>query len=185
VPRRLAPPDLRDDAIRLEPLSRALVADFGWATDGDPDTVSFTMIPSEPGEDFLERWLGRYETGWDDASSAGFAVRTVDDGRVVGFAAYVQLDLEKQQGEIGYVVDAAARGRGAASRAVQLLTRWGLEELALERIELRIAPENEPSTRVAERAGYRLEGILRNTYFKEGLRTDVGIWARVRGAGTA
>ena len=86
---------------------------------------------------------------------------------MIGFAAFVQLDLEKEQGEIGYVVDQAARGRGAAGRAVGLLTRWGFSTLGLERIELHIDPANEPSARVARRAGYCLEGTLRSIYFKE------------------
>ncbi|MGZ4291704.1 MAG: GNAT family N-acetyltransferase [Gaiellaceae bacterium] len=176
----LSPPELADDAIRLQPLSRALVPEMGWVL-GDPDIDRFTFIPSQPDGAFLAAWLGRYENGWADGSCAGFAVREVSDGSVIGFAAFVQLDLDKQQGEIGYVVDAAARGRGVASRAVDLLTRWGFDELALERIELHIDSANEPSARVADRSGYRLEGVLRNTYFKEDRRSDVAIWARLRG----
>jgi RimJ/RimL family protein N-acetyltransferase len=63
---------------------------------------------------------------------------------------------------------------------VALLTRWGFDELGLERIELRIDSANAASVRVAERAGYCLEGVLRSKHFKEGLRTDLGIWSRLR-----
>jgi RimJ/RimL family protein N-acetyltransferase len=66
-------------------------------------------------------------------------------------------------------------------RAIELLTRWCFDELALERLELRIDVTNAASVRVAERAGYRLDGVLRNAYFKEGLRSDTGIWSRLRG----
>jgi RimJ/RimL family protein N-acetyltransferase len=181
VPRRLSRPEpaLADDAIRLEPLAEALATEFGWVLDGDADTRRFTLIPSRPDGDFLKAWLGRYERGWESGSCAGFAIRDGVTGAVIGFAAFVQLDLEKQQGEIGYVVDPAARGRGAARRAVDLLTGWGFAELGLERIELRIDPANAASARVAERAGYRLEGVLRSMYFKEGLRSDAAVWARL------
>jgi RimJ/RimL family protein N-acetyltransferase len=167
--------------IRLEPLAEALAPEFAWVLRGDDETARFTLIPSRPDGAFLERWLGRYERGWDDGSCAGFATRDRSTGALTGFAAFVQLDREKRQGEIGYVVDAAARGRGTASRAVGLLTRWGFDELGLARIELRIDPANEPSARVARRAGYRLEGTLRSLYFKEGLRSDVTIWSRLAG----
>jgi RimJ/RimL family protein N-acetyltransferase len=66
-----------------------------------------------------------------------------------------------------------------ASRAVSLLTRWGFDELGLQRIELRIDPRNAGSNRVAERTGYTQEGLLRSVAFKEGLRTDVGVWSRL------
>ena len=181
VPRSLSRPEpaLADDAIRLEPLSEALAPDFDWVVHGDSETDRFTLIPSRPDTSFLRTWLGRYERGWDNGSCAGFAIRDGGSGAVIGFAAFVQLDLEKQQGEIGYVVDAAARGRGAARRAVVLLTSWGFTQLRLQLVELRIDPANEPSARVAERAGYRREGTLRSTYFKEGRRSDVDIWARL------
>jgi len=174
-------PALADDAIHLQPLAEALVPDLGWVLDGDADTGRFTRIPSEPDAAFLSGWLGRYERAWDDgtASSAGFAVRDTATGEAVGFAGFVQLDLDKQEGEIGYVVAPAVRGRGFAGRAVELLTRWGFDALGLQRIELRIDPANEPSSRIAQRHGYRLEGTLRSLYFKEGLRSDVAVWSRL------
>ena len=77
------------------------------------------------------------------------------------------------------MVAPAARGRGASLRAVELLTRWGFDELGLERLELRIDVTNLASERVAERAGYSQDGVLRNVHFKEGLRSDTGIWSRL------
>ncbi len=180
VPRRLRAPELADEVIRLDPLSTSLAPELGWVAQADESIARFTMIPTSPGADFLERWLGRYERGWDDGSCAGFAIRAIEDGSAIGFAAFVHLELDACQGEIGYVVAPAARGRGAATRSVGLLTRWGFDELGLERIELRIDPANTPSTRVAERSGYRLDGVLRSTYFKEGRRADVGVWSRLR-----
>jgi RimJ/RimL family protein N-acetyltransferase len=179
VPRRLAVPDLEDGVIRLEPLARSLARELRWVTEPDGDTARFTQIPTEPAPDFLETWLGRYEDGWEDGSRAGFAVRELDGGAAIGFAAFVKLDLDGREGELGYVIAPVARGRGVATRAVDLLTRWGFDGLGLERIELRIDPRNEGSNRVAERAGYTREGVLRSIAFKEGLRADVGVWSRL------
>jgi len=149
-------------------------------TAGDPEIRRFTYVPSEPGRDFFDRWLGRYEEGWKNGSCAGFAVRLIGEGALVGFASFVHLELARSEGEIGYMVDPAARGRGAATRAVRLLTEWGLAGLGLERIELRIDVQNGASARVAERAGYRLDGVLRSLSFKEGRRADTAVWSRLR-----
>src|SRR5205823_4885312 len=137
-----------------------------------------TRVPAGADEAFVRGWIGRYERGWDDGSRAGFAVRG-GDGTFLGFAALVDLDLEHREGEIGYMVAPAARGRGLARRAVELLTRWGLGELGLLRLELRIDVANVPSALVAGRAGYRLDGVLRNVHFKEGIRCDLGVWSRL------
>jgi RimJ/RimL family protein N-acetyltransferase len=175
----LTPPDppLQDDAIRLEALTAAHVPVLLPLT-ADSDVVRFTRIPPGADETFARGWIKRYEEGWDDGSRAGFAIRARDGG-FLGFAAFVELNLERREGELGYMVAPAARGRGIAPRAVALLTRWGFDELGLIRLELRIDAQNLASERVAERSGYRRDGVLRNVHFKEGLRCDLAIWSRL------
>jgi RimJ/RimL family protein N-acetyltransferase len=48
-------------------------------------------------------------------------------------------------------------------------------------VELRIDVGNEPSIRVAERAGYRRDGVLRSLHFKEDVRTDVAVYSLLAG----
>jgi RimJ/RimL family protein N-acetyltransferase len=175
----LAPPTLADDAIRLDPLAAAHVPEFVELIT-DADVQRFTLVPSGAGESFVRGWIERYQEGWQHGSCAGFCIRSVSGGAFLGFAAIVQLELDARQGELGYMVAPAARGRGVSVRAVDLLTRWAFDDLGLERLELRIDVANTASERVAERAGYRLDGVLRNAHFKEGLRTDTGIWSRLR-----
>jgi RimJ/RimL family protein N-acetyltransferase len=145
----------------------------------DDDIRRFTYIPSSADAPFIARWIGRYEGGWKDGSCAGFSIRDAASDEFLGFAALVHLDLVDRQGEIGYMLTRPARGRGAAVGSVELLTEWGFSTLGLERLELRIDVENEASRRVAERTGYRLEGVLRSLAFKEGRRTDTGVWSRL------
>jgi RimJ/RimL family protein N-acetyltransferase len=178
VPRRLTPPEppLADDAVTLEPLGPQHVPALAALI--DDDVKRYTMVPSTPDDDFVSSWVARYEAAWRDATRAGFAIRAADG--IAGFAAIVRLELEAAQGEIGYFVGAPFRGRGIATSCVRLLTAWGHGPLALERLELRIDATNRGSEVVAERCGYRLEGVLRSTYFKEGMRADLGIWSRLR-----
>jgi RimJ/RimL family protein N-acetyltransferase len=44
---------------------------------------------------------------------------------------------------------------------VQLVARWAFAERGVQRLELTTAPENVASQRVAERAGFTREGVLR------------------------
>jgi RimJ/RimL family protein N-acetyltransferase len=163
--------------LRLEPLAQAHLPQL-LALSGDPDVVRFTRIPAGADETFVRGWIKRYEDGWEDGSRAGFTIRTRDGG-FLGSAAIVDLDLQHREGEIGYMVVPAARGHGVAPRAVELLTRWGFDELGLLRLELRIDVENPASERVAERTGYVRYGVLRNVYFKEGFRGDLAVWSRL------
>ena len=175
----LQPPGapLADDAIRLVPIEARHEPGFAGLI-GDADTRRFTRVPSEPPPGFAATWLGRYLDGWREGSRAGFAIET-PDGEFLGLGMFVHIDWEGRQAEIGYVVGPAVRGRGVATRALRLLTEWGFSELGLERIELWIDVTNPGSERVAERAGYIREGVLRSYAFKEGLRADQGIWSRL------
>jgi RimJ/RimL family protein N-acetyltransferase len=181
VSRRLTAPEpqLADGVIRLEPISAVDHAALLELV-GDEAVVAFTHVPTGADADFVTGWIARYDRGWLDGSCAGFVARDVADGSFLGFAAIVHLDLEGHEGEIGYAVAPAARGRGVARRSVQLLTGWGFDELALIRVVLDIDVANPASERVAESCGYRREGVRRSAYFKEGRRADVGIWSRLR-----
>ena len=180
MPRRLARPEpaLADDAIRLEPLTQAHAPGM-LVLAADADVERFTRVPAGADAAFVTGWVARYEQGWEDGSRAGFAILDAADGSLLGFAAVVGLDLETLEAELGYMVVPEARGRGVAARSLGLLTRWCLDTLALERLELRIDPANAGSAKVAERCGYRLEGVLRNLHVKDGVRTDVGVWSRL------
>jgi RimJ/RimL family protein N-acetyltransferase len=73
----------------------------------------------------------------------------------------MSLNSQLYRGHIGYWVAAPARGRGVCTRALRLLSRWALDDLGLLRLELITDPENIGSQRVAEKVGFRREGVLR------------------------
>jgi RimJ/RimL family protein N-acetyltransferase len=58
-------------------------------------------------------------------------------------------------------VAAEARGRGVCTSALRLVSRMALDDLDVQRMELITDPDNVASQRVAEKVGYRREGILR------------------------
>ena len=59
---------------------------------------------------------------------------------------------------IGYWIDRNYANRGYTTQAVKLVTAFGFAQLGLHRIEINVRPENGASYRVAEKAGYHVEG---------------------------
>lgn len=167
------PPD-----VRLEPFTAAHLPAFAELVD-DPDVLRYTRFPDPPEPDFPTRWLARYEQGRRDGTKEAFAV--VDaDGAFLGVALAVEIDREAAEAELGYLTAPAARGRGIATEAVRRLTRWAIEEQGLERVVLIVDSANVGSCKVAERAGYVRDGIMRNAYVKPGIRADTIIYSRLR-----
>jgi RimJ/RimL family protein N-acetyltransferase len=62
--------------------------------------------------------------------------------------------------ELAYWVRPERRRRGIALRSIQALTTWAHEHAGLARVWLEIDPDNTPSLKLAERAGYRREQRL-------------------------
>ena len=98
-----------------------------------------------------------FVTGALELGPHQFAV--VENGNVVGS---IGMGVRAQIGHIGYWCASAARGRGITTTALWLLSRYALGELGLERLELVTDPDNRASQRVAEKVGYRREGVLRS-----------------------
>ena len=65
--------------------------------------------------------------------------------------------------------------------ALRALCRWGLAELELQRIEWIAFAGNHASRRLAEKAGFTIEGTLRNRMVHRGRRTDVWIGSLIPG----
>jgi RimJ/RimL family protein N-acetyltransferase len=84
------------------------------------------------------------------------------------------------RGEIAYALAREARGRGVATRAVRLLSRWALRTHGLARLELPTPVDHLAAVRVAARAGYYREGVLRSYLELRGTRVDIAMWALLR-----
>jgi RimJ/RimL family protein N-acetyltransferase len=144
----------------------------------DPEALRFTRIPEPAPPGFPTTWLDRYRGARPSDGRAGFAIEDAD-GAFLGLALAPVIDREGRQVELGYIVHPAARGRGVATGALVLLTRWAFDELGALRAQLYIDVANEPSRKVAARAGYVREGVLRSTHVKQDLRADTEVWSRL------
>lgn len=167
---------LTDGVIRFVPLDQRYADDFD-ELGRDPEVARFTYAPVPFTRDDAVAWIARYERGWAAGSMAGFAVEDVDTGAFVGFACVVRFSGPGREAELGYMVGPAWRGRGIAVRTLRLLSEWAVREVGAIRLELRIAVDNAGSLAVAERAGYRREGVLRSLHFKAGERVDAAVYS--------
>ena len=164
-------------AVSLRPLAAEHLDDVTALFD-DPDVLRFTRLPVPPPAGYAREWLERYEAGRLDGTREAFATLD-DDGRFVGLALAVDIDREGREAELGYITAPAARGRGVATAMLDELTRWAFDELGALRVTLIIDVENRASSRVAERCGYVLEGVMRSSYLKDDVRVDAGLWSRL------
>ncbi|MCE2612117.1 GNAT family N-acetyltransferase [Flavobacteriaceae bacterium D16] len=82
--------------------------------------------------------------------------------------------------EIGYWIGEAYWGRGIATQAIAQITRYGFEELQLERIYAGVYEFNLASMKALEKNGYIKEGVMRNAVIKNGQILDDHRYAKIR-----
>jgi RimJ/RimL family protein N-acetyltransferase len=114
-----------------------------------------------------EHYIAATKRGWRDGVLASFAIREAGGDGAIGSISVSVLDAAQGVAEVGYWVRAEARGRGIATAAVRLVSRWALQELGVQRLQLRADVLNEPSQRVAEKAGFLREGVLRSSRYSQ------------------
>jgi len=88
-----------------------------------------------------------------------------------------RIDLTNSKMEIGYWLKEAAQGRGLMTRACQAVIRMGFSQLAMERIEIRVAPANTRSLAIPARLGFTYEGTLRHAQLVNGRFLDLQIYS--------
>ncbi len=91
-----------------------------------------------------------------------------ESGTLVGSSGLHRIDWEVPKFEIGYWYRTSFAGQGYVTEAVRGITKFAFEELMARRIEIRCDTLNKPSARVAEKAGYHLEGELRHEQISTG-----------------
>src|SRR3954451_13981304 len=176
----LAPPD--------PPLTDGVVTLRGWRdTDAgpltaimeEPEIARWTRAPSPYRERHAIEWLATHSTLLRRRTELPLAIEDAESGELIGSIAL--RFPEDGRGEFGYLVAAGARGRGVATRALRLYSQWAFDELGIERLEVLVQPENEASLALAERVGFRREGVLRSYTAVRGRRVDMVVLGMLRG----
>lgn len=113
-----------------------------------------------------------------------FIVEPMTDGseRLLGATGLHRIDWSVPRFEIGYWRRRGEQQRGIVGEAVRALARFAFDVLQAQRVEIRMSSTNAASRRVAERAGFVFEGMLRrDTLGVDGLPRDTLVYSRVRG----
>jgi RimJ/RimL family protein N-acetyltransferase len=128
-------------------------------------------------EDEARRWVERGLEWWP-RGVARFAVTVPPSDDCIGQVG-IQFDFSMRRAEAFYWLDRGARGRGIATEALDLVTKWAFRDHAIMRVQLVTHPDNDRSQRVAQRCGFAREGVLRAWEPVKDDQPDVVMWSRL------
>ncbi|QES48527.1 GNAT family N-acetyltransferase [Streptomyces venezuelae] len=158
----------------------------------DPGIQRWIPVPVPYRRDDAEIFVTeKTPAGWQDDSEYNFAVRLKADGLggegplggeglggegpLVAAVGLVPRGTDAH--EIGYWAVAAHRGRGYTAEAVLAVARWAFTEAGCVRLVWRAGTGNTASRAVAEKAGFRIEGVARAGMEHRGTLRDCRVGA--------
>ena len=114
----------------------------------------------------------------DKMKTFAFAI-TVDD-RVVGSIGVFRCEnIHFRTAEMGYYIGEAYWGKGLGTNAVEQVCSYIFQHTDIIRIFAEPFAYNTASCRVLEKAGFQLEGVLRNNAVKNGQILDMKMYSKI------
>lgn len=170
----LVPPDppLSGGGITLRPMDERDLPTIERAASDAEILKWIDLHTRRPGD-----YLAAKREAWAQGTGASFAICDATRPDTCLGHVFIERDVDGR-GSIGYWLLEDSRRKGHATRAVRLIASWALPEMRLGRLQLHTDPENVASQRVAERAGFTREGILRAyNGRRDGTRADAVVYS--------
>ena len=123
---------------------------------------------------FIERGLEKFESG--TACDFGIYYK----GIMVGSGGFNTIDSANKLAIIGYWLDKKYQGYGIITRAMQKCIELARERYDIHRFELLADVDNDKSNAVAERLGFTLETIQKESRFYNGKFHSMKQWSLVQ-----
>ena len=91
-----------------------------------------------------------------------WAVADTESDRCLGLVNYHDGHIRNKRVAVGYMINPAHQRQGIATEAVSAMLDHCFDELGLHRVQAFIHPDNRASRALAEKLGFRCEGVLRD-----------------------
>ena len=143
--------------------------------------------------EYLRQWLPWVDRQQGPQDSGQFIERATQDnqagvaltlgiehqGDIVGVIAFHEFDNANRQTSMGFWISSSHQGKGIVSSSCARLLEYAFTDLGLNRVVMKIAEDNGPSRRVAERNGLAYEGTSRQSEWLYDHFVDQVIYATV------
>jgi len=143
---------------------------------GDPEAMRYWNTPVHAKRAETERSVRRFI----DCTPPYYrlwAIADADGDRCLGMVNYHDGHVRNKRAAIGYIINPARHRQGIATEAVTALLDYCFGEFGLHRVQAFIHPDNNASRALAEKLGFRREGLLRANLRVAGIWRDEMLYA--------
>lgn len=146
----------------------------------DPEVLRYYNLTPLTSLDQAREEIAKKQQFFEDNFLIRWAITRRGEDRLIGTIGFHRWEKEHLRAEVGYDVERDLWGHGVIGEVLPSVVRYGFEEMGLNRIAGLTVPENIPSKRILEKAGFQEEGILRQNYVIHGKPTDALVLSLLR-----
>lgn len=129
---------------------------------------------------YAEEIARRFHADFILRNSLEYAIFLKEPTRFVGHIGYHTIHWGVPKFEMGCWIRRGYQGKGYATEAAKCLVQMGILDLYAKRIEIRCAPQNTSSARIAEKLGFEFEGVLRHDFITSaGIIRNSAVYAKI------
>ncbi|KOP78629.1 spermidine N1-acetyltransferase [Lysinibacillus sp. NPDC094403] len=154
------------ESIKLRPLERE---DLKYVHKLNNDSRIMSYWFEEPYESFVEL-QDLFEKHIHKQSERRFIVEK--EKEILGLVELVEIDLIHRNAEFQIIIDPNSQGRGYAYSATILAMKYAFHILNLHKLYLIVDKQNEKAIYIYKKAGFHIEGELKEEFFTEGKYRD-------------
>lgn len=130
---------------------------------------SFTDI--QQAVQLIEKWDERFK----GEQSIRWGIARREDNILIGSCGYHNWVHKYFKAEIGYELSPLFWRQGVMTEVFKPILTYGFEQMKLHRIEALYDPANTASKKSLMKAGFKVEGLLRESYYEKGRFIDAEI----------
>lgn len=161
-------PFIDGDKIKLVKIETTHLDDVFSIYDNDLIFEYCGIIPKH-NKETVKNMIGHFDRDYNKRSRVKWGILVNDSSnKLAGIIEAFDFNQKVNMVTIGYFLEQSYWGRGYASEAVKLLTRYLFETVNINRIQAEVMPENDVSKRVLIKNGFIKEGTLRQANFWSG-----------------
>jgi RimJ/RimL family protein N-acetyltransferase len=152
------PKTLKTDRLRLRKTTLADAEAIFREYAQDPEVTKYVSWRAHVDIEETREYVRMCLLAWDVGKAFHWVIECSEEKRVIGMMI---ARVAGEKWELGYVLARAYWGRGYMTEALKGLISWALKQKDIYRIWAVCDVDNVASARCMEKAGMKLEGILR------------------------
>lgn len=151
-----------DHELELALVQHSFVTDYYRIVSTEREYLAqwLTWPPHASSEDFFISFVKRSLHDYAEGKSLTCAL--IFQKKLVGNISYNVINHSLKKVEIGYWLCSKYQGKGIVTRAVKALIHYAFDVLMMEKVQISVATNNQPSRKICEKLGMQQEGIITN-----------------------